>query len=133
MLTRFATVLMTAALLVAPPALAGNVSVVNGQTTWQPTECKQPATPPSLTTGPETSANNVNLRVNDYNNYVQQSQAFMDCIANEAQRDAGAVSESIVNAAQSVIEQEKTKVTAMGAPLREHHTHPPVPQPMMPQ
>jgi hypothetical protein len=130
MLTRFVSVVLTAA-LVATPALAGNVSVANGQTSWQSTECTEPATPASLAAGPETPANNINARVSDYNAYVKLSQSYMDCLANEGQKDASAVSTSVVGAAQSVIEDEQKKVVALAGPLKGRH---PQPQPMpMPQ
>jgi len=105
--------------LSAQPAAAGTVTVKDGQVSWQSTRCTAPAPPPSLQKNPETPANDINARVADYNAFSRAVQAYDACIGGEAQTDANTVSQAIVAAAQSVIEDEQRTATSLGAQLQQ--------------
>jgi hypothetical protein len=114
---RFVSVLAIFALFAAP-ALAGDVTISNGKTAWQSTQCKIPAPPSSLANNPETPANDLNARVAAFNAFTQDVQAYAACMSREAEHDANAASEAIVAAAQAVIDQEQKKAAALAASLR---------------
>lgn len=110
---------MLAALTVpAAAAQAGTVSINNGQINWQSTRCAMPVEPPSLlAVNSETRAEDMNVLMTQYNGYVQQMQAYMDCVSNEAQTDSGAAAQAITHSAQSIIENAQQHVTTLGATL----------------
>jgi hypothetical protein len=117
--------------LFALPALAGSVTITNGQVTWQSNQCQAPATPAMGKPNSETRANDMNARVTEYNNYASAAQAYMNCLSNEAQHDAGAVSQSIAGQAQVLISAAQQNVTDLGASFHHAEAAPaPAPIPM---
>ncbi len=113
------TVILAGVLLLSAPALAGNVTVTNGQAGWQSTQCAAPSIPPSLTVADRmTPADDMNTRVLQYNEYVGLMQIYMECMSNEAQNDANLTAQAIVNAGQATIEQAHKSVDALGVPLK---------------
>jgi len=118
MLIRFAPALITLTLF-ATPALAGNVTVTaDGKMSWQSTQCTVPTPPPSLSKNPETPANSMNARVTEYNAYVHAAESYMNCVSDEASRDAAGTSQMIVKTAQDIISREQEAVAASNAPLQ---------------
>ena len=118
------TAIVAAAFLAlgATPAAAGTVTVKDGQVSWQSTRCTVPTPPPSLQKNPETPANDINARVSDYNTFSRAVQAYNTCISGEAQTDANTVSQAVVAAAQSVIEDEHRTAASLGAQLQQKPT-----------
>ena len=106
--------------LVSMPAAAGSISVNDGKVSWQSTQCMAPVTPPSLAAvNHETPAEDMNKRVTEYNQYAMAMQSYLDCISKEAQTDASATSQSVVSAAQAVIETSQKNMAELAAPLQK--------------
>jgi hypothetical protein len=114
-----AAVLITVVALFSLPAAAGNVTFVNGQAVWQSTLCPAPATPPSLANvNPEMRAEELNSLISQYNQYVQATQNYMNCISAEAQHDGETANEAIVHSGQAMIADVQKNVTVLGATLQ---------------
>ncbi|MGE3624509.1 MAG: hypothetical protein AB7H77_11665 [Bdellovibrionales bacterium] len=106
--------LCAAVLLAVCPAMAGNVAVSeDGKVVWRSTKCQAPAVPPGLGNNPETPANELNARVAEYNKYVPVVETYMNCMSGEAQKDAAATSQAVIDAAQKVIADEQAKLKAL--------------------
>jgi len=113
-------VIMTGIVFLSAPALAGNVTMVNGQVIWQSTQCVAPTVPPSLVAADRmTPADDMNTRILQYNEYAKLMQIYMECMSNEAQNDASRISQSIVSSAQTVIEETHKNMDALAAPLKQ--------------
>lgn len=115
------SILFTGIVIISLPAMAGNVVVNNGQLSWQSTQCTEPSAPSSITSSSnrEAPAEKVNRHVTAYNDYVQKSQAYMDCVSQEAQTDSKIASDAITNAAQQKIDESRKSVADLGAPLQK--------------
>lgn len=111
------TFLVTAisAFLVSIPAYAGTMTLVDGHGTWQSTRCAPPPAPESLSRNPEAAANDLNSQVGARNQYVASVQAYMNCVSQEAQSDASASSNVIMQAAQRMIQDAQARGTAATA------------------
>lgn len=106
--------------LFAAPAFAGEVTIANGEAGWKSTQCPAPVVPAVLSgVDSESSANDVNSRITQYNTYLKQVQVYMDCMSSEAQRDATAASTAIVNSAQAQIIEVHQRAEALGTPLKK--------------
>lgn len=70
-----------------------------------------------LAANKETSGEAMNQLMTQYNAYVQQVQAYMDCVSNEAQTDSGAAAQAITHSAQTAIEAAQHHVSELGAAL----------------
>jgi hypothetical protein len=108
-------------LFTAFPAYAGTYNLDDkGQLAWKPDHCDLPAPPPALReANSETAANDMNARATQYNAYVKEAQAYMNCVSTEAEKDATAAGQSVVNSGQGIIDKtqadlEKLKPTAKG-------------------
>jgi nitrogen fixation/metabolism regulation signal transduction histidine kinase len=111
--------LLTGVILTASPAYAGTVTRVNDQVVWQSTQCVAPATPPSLiASSPESHAEDLNMKISDYNQYVNLMHIYTECMSNEAQNDANNTAHSITASAQVVIDNTMQQADALGAPLK---------------
>jgi hypothetical protein len=112
-------VFLAVILLISTPALAGNVTAANNQVVWQSTQCTAPTAPAALSSADRhSSADDMNKRVTEYNQYVQQVQAYMDCISKEAQTDATSANQSITGSAQKTIDDTRKSVAELSAPLQ---------------
>ena len=113
-------VLFIVSFLCAPtPVLAGTVAIANGQTTWQPTACAEPAAPPSLINADrETSAGTMNRLMTQYNEYVGAMQTYMDCLNREGQDDARTTNTAVIRAVQDSINAAHAKVQNLGTTLK---------------
>ena len=120
LLTLFTTAFF--ALVVSGTAMAGNLTTANGKTDWQSTACPEPAEPASwLAVRNETHAGDMNTLMEAYNNYVDQMQKYMNCVSDEADTDAGATSQSIIDSAQGTIGTAQKKVTSLYDALQGKH------------
>jgi hypothetical protein len=113
-----ALITVLSGLALATPALAGTVNFTDGRGTWQPTKCTAPQSPSASSPDAEAGANDLNARVAQHNQYVAAADAYMSCLSEEAQTDANGVSQAIVNAAQSVIQQTQAQVAASAAQIK---------------
>lgn len=98
-----ATALLAAFILGTTPVWAGELKYSDGKGSWQPTMCAKPARPADLPKDPEAASADLNDRVQAYNLYAAQSQAYFDCIAKEVERDA--------QGAQYVLSESSKKLT----------------------
>lgn len=84
-----ALILGVAALsLTASAAQAGSLSYSDGRGGWKSTMCVKPERPAALPKDPEAMANDLNTRVEAYNAYAAQTQAYLDCLTKEVEHDA---------------------------------------------
>jgi len=116
MRSQFAFFVTMATLFVISPVLAGTTE---NQGPWHPTQCVEPPVPPLLADAdPDSSAAALNVLMIEYNQYVHQSQSYMECVSNEAHLAAEVAGQAIMNDASLIIENTKSKVAALGGPLR---------------
>lgn len=94
-------------------AQAGSLSFTEGQGTWQSTKCTPPTAPGPLPSDPETAANDLNARIAAANAYADSSKAYMDCVSDEAQSDAGSVNRVISRSVQAVMQRTQADVAAV--------------------
>jgi len=90
------------------PAQAGTVQVVNGNGAWQSTACERPSLPPLASTGSETAAPDIGRNTNNYNIFVENTQKYLNCLAQEAKAD----SETSSNAIMASLNKEMTEAQA---------------------
>lgn len=115
---RVASYLVLMALVgLALPAQAGNASFADGRGAWQSTQCVVPQPPAALSGNPEAAANDLNAQVAQHNRYVDEAQGYMNCVSQEAQRDADATSQMITRTAQGLIQQMQAQVGTSAAQL----------------
>ncbi|MGB9154780.1 MAG: hypothetical protein WCD70_17045 [Alphaproteobacteria bacterium] len=110
-------------LLVAAPALAGDLTSVGGATAWHSTQCTKPTSPASLLKAhPETAGDDMNSLVAQHNAYVDAAQNYMNCISSEAAHDQTAVNEQIASGAQTAIADMKGELDADAQALRSRQS-----------
>ncbi len=73
--------------LITMPAQAGVINYRDGEGQWQTTRCKRP-TPPTLASG---SAEKLNENMSAYNGFVQASDAYIKCLADERSADLSGI------------------------------------------
>jgi hypothetical protein len=111
-------VILAGIMLVSIPAVAGTVTATDGKVGWQSTQCPPPAAPASLVSADhETPAEDMNTRITQYNQYVGLMQTYMQCMSKEAEGDANMASGAVIKAGQGVIEEVKSSLDKLGAPL----------------
>jgi hypothetical protein len=95
---------LAACLLAAAPAVAGNLTLDNGHTTWHSTQCSKPMGPGSVMGAKsDTAGDDMNSLMGQHNAFVDATQAYMNCIADEASQDQTLVDQTIVAGAQKNI------------------------------
>ncbi|HAX92202.1 MAG TPA: hypothetical protein DCY07_08380 [Rhodospirillaceae bacterium] len=92
-------------LLAAAPVLAGNVSYADMRGKWQSTQCTAPMSPAAMARNPESAANDLNSETARRNAFTAEVQNYMNCLSQEAHRDAEAISYMITKTAQEMIDQ----------------------------
>jgi len=108
-------------LLMATPAMAGDLTFVNGQTTWHSTQCVKPTPPNSLVKAhPETAGDDMNSLMDQHNAYVDAAQNYMNCLAAESDHDQTSVNQAIAASAQAAIADMQTDLDADAAAMRNH-------------
>jgi hypothetical protein len=104
--------------LASGTALAGSLTVDNGNTDWHPTGCTAPKAPPSiLKANSETRGEDMNVLAAQYNRYVRQAQDYMNCVSKESEEDSTNTSQAINAAAQKIINDTSADVKRLGAPF----------------
>jgi hypothetical protein len=112
-------ILLAACLLVAAPALAGDLTFDNNQTVWRSSKCVRPTPPESvLNANPETKGNAMNRLIVQYNVYADAAQSYMNCIASEAEHDETVIGQAIVSGAQAEFASVIAEAEKASAPLR---------------
>lgn len=117
----FSFAILFTGLLLSGAAQAGKVSYVDGRGQWMPTGCTAPVQPQGVTKNAEAAANAMNAAVAQHNAYVDEAQAYMECVSREAQHDAQAFGQLITTSAQDIINQTQQDVAASAA---RAHTKP---------
>lgn len=82
--------------VLAMPLAAGTVNVANGRGSWKSSSCVRPVAPAYIGLGGETPATGMNAASISFNRLVQDTQAYLDCITEEARRDSKAAGEIIM-------------------------------------
>ncbi len=108
------SIVATTILLLAMPAVAGNYNLDKKGGSWKSTKCASPLAPPAIKKlKKEPTANELNGQVLKYNQYLEDAQAYMYCLSQEAQDDVVISGQVIVHTAQAMIDQLVAEVNAM--------------------
>jgi len=94
------------------PALAGTVSYADMRGKWQSTGCTPPQALLNAERNPEIPANELNSQVSEQNKFVQEAHAYMQCISQEAQKDADATGLLVTQSAKAIIDKVQAEVDA---------------------
>ena len=73
-----------------------DLSSLIGSCTWKPSSCHQPIPPSSFVV----DRNSFNMAVDEFNDYVEQVNAYKQCMINEAKSDISKVPDIIVQSVQ---------------------------------
>lgn len=103
------------AFFLSQPARAGEVGTADQKCdldaaesacVWKPTHCSHPPPAPPFAMGSDDTS--YNAAVDDYNNYVQEAQSYMQCLLKEGTADANqafpAIVKKAIDAQQRTIE-----------------------------
>lgn len=109
--------LFIAAVLLFWPSMsqAGMVNYSNGRGGWQSTTCVKPIAPTYIGVGGETAASGMNSAASSYNQFVTETQKYLDCITEEARNDSRMTGEIIMmslNAQGQDVQEEVNRVRA---------------------
>lgn len=104
-------------ILCASPAFAGVVSFTNGQGSWQSTQCARPVPPPSAGLGGEASAATMNAASANYGQFVAATQAYVNCLSEEARVDLAQSNQLIGTAVQAQMNDAQNQVGQARAQL----------------
>lgn len=105
--------------LFSSAAIAGTVSHAETTITWNSTTCTAPEKPASIfDENAETPALRMNERAKAFNDYIQAAETYMQCLSNEAARDASDYSQSITQAAEEQITTLKNDIEAASLRLQ---------------
>ncbi|MEJ0061772.1 MAG: hypothetical protein WDO70_00840 [Alphaproteobacteria bacterium] len=107
-------------LTISFPAAAGGLTYKDRSGIWLPTACARPQSPANLAPSSKMSANDLNGQVRLYNDYTAQAQAYMDCVSQEAARDATAAQQVIARDAQKSMEAMEQELSHIQAKLKKH-------------
>ena len=115
---------LSVCLLAATPAVAGDLTLSGGQTTWHSTQCTKPNPPTSvLKANRETPGDDMNGLIGQHNVYVDAAQNYMNCLSTEATHDQAVVDQEIASAAQNEIAAMQREIDADAQTLhsRQHN------------
>jgi hypothetical protein len=114
------SLLLAVGLLTSTSAFAGTLTFDGGQTVWHSTQCIKPTAPPSVRSAhPDTSGEDMNAMMGEYNNYVDAVQFYMNCVSNEAATDQTAVNQQIQTSAQKIISESQADLDSSAQTMRE--------------
>jgi len=109
---------LTACLLAATPAFAGNIEFNNGEASWHSLKCTKPVPPPSiLEAHPETRGNAMNALIVRRNAYASNVQGYMNCISQEAESDQTILSQTIADSARQEIDAVRKELEKLKIPM----------------
>lgn len=104
--------------LLAPMAQAGTLTYTDGRGGWKSTMCVKPARPDTLPGKRNVSASDLNERVETYNTYAAQAQAYFDCVQSEVERDAQAAQYVLTEASRRETQSVQDDLTKIQAQLQ---------------
>jgi hypothetical protein len=84
-------------------AFAGQINYSNAKGVWQSTQCTLPAPPASTSASGDNAADSLNGNMAQRQLYVDQMNAYMRCVSEEAGRDARLAGELIVKSAEAIL------------------------------
>jgi hypothetical protein len=96
--------------LAASPAFAGVVNFNNGQGSWRPSHCQKPVPPSASVMNSEAPATLLNQRGVNFNQYAQASEQYMRCLTQEAQVDANAAGQTVLNSLAQEVQNTQAEV-----------------------
>ena len=116
---KFYGTFLSVCLLAATPALAGDLTLASGHTTWHSTQCTRPNPPASiLKADRETPGDDMNALISQHNAYVNAAQNYMNCVSGEATHDQTIVDQEIASSAQKDIADMQKEISAEAQSLR---------------
>jgi len=117
---KFSGILLASCIFATLPAMAGNLTFENGQSTWHSAKCSKPVAPESIVNAdPETSGSKMNALIGDYNAYANAAQAYMNCLSKEAEDDQKSIGQAISSGAQAEISAVNAEVEKLYAPFHK--------------
>ncbi len=91
-------------------AFAGSLSYSDGRGGWKSTMCTKPERPAALPKDPETAANDLNERIEAYNAYAAQTQAYLDCLSKEVEHDAQSAQYVLTEASKKLMKASEDEL-----------------------
>lgn len=101
----------------ALPLQAGMVNYSNGRGGWQSTTCVKPIAPTYIGVGGETAASGMNSAASSYNQFVAETQKYLDCITEEARNDSRMTGEIIMMSLNAQGQDAQDEVNRVRAQL----------------
>ncbi len=109
---------MLGVVLLAPSAQAGTLTYTDGRGGWKSTMCVKPTRPDNLPGKASIPASDLNERVEAYNAYAAQTQAYFDCVQSEVERDAQAAQYVLTEASRREMQTVQDDLTKIQAQLQ---------------
>ncbi len=103
--------------LAAGAVQAGSLSYSDGRGGWKPTMCVKPDRPAALPIDPEAMANDLNARVEAYNIYAAYTQAYLDCLTKEVERDAQSAQYVLTEASKKLMKEAQDELAEIHGQL----------------
>ena len=111
---RYSMFAMTLALgLFSIAAQAGSLSYTDGRGGWKSTMCTKPERPAALPSDPEIAANDLNERIAAYNIYAAQTQAYLDCLSKEVERDGQSAQYVLQEASKKLMQESQDELSVI--------------------
>lgn len=104
--------------LLAPAVQAGTLTYTDGRGGWKSTMCVKPTRPDNLPGKANIPAADLNERVEAYNAYAAQTQAYFDCVQSEVDRDAKAAQYVLTEASRREMQTVQDDLTKIQAQLQ---------------
>jgi hypothetical protein len=95
---------LTVLSLCSGTVFAGNLTYGDGRGGWKSTMCTRPERPANLPTNAEAAASDLNARIESYNAYAGQTQAYMDCVSKEVEHDAQSAQYVLTESSKKLIQ-----------------------------
>lgn len=102
--------ILFALILGVSPALAGEATYVDMRGKWSSTQCTPPQTKAPSNIDAEAAANDLNTQVMSHNQFVSEARAYMECLADEANKDAQAMSYLVTETVKLLIDDTQKQI-----------------------
>jgi len=97
-------------MFVASPVFAGQATYVDMRGKWESTKCTPPTTKNPSAPDSEAVADDLNAQIMMHNQFVSEARAYMECLADEANKDAKAMSYLATESAKQLIEKTQKEI-----------------------
>ena len=110
---------LVALIFTVSPAMAGEASYADMRGRWQTTKCTPPQTVAPSDLGSEAAADDLNSQVMQHNQFVAEARAYMNCLANEANTDAQAMSYLVTETVKMLIDEVQQKINQSSLHIKQ--------------